>query len=159
MTRLFSTTLLTTATLLLTAPGADGQLTHTQAIGLEAARSMMAAAEAEADRNDWPVAIAIVDAAGDLILFQKRDGTPPATIDIAIDKARTAARLKQPTAVFEEAVAAGRVALTAVDGILPLQGGVPVTVDGEVIGAVGVSGVTSEQDEQVAEAGVDGLGG
>lgn len=159
MIRFLSPALLTTATLLLAAPGADGQLARTPAIGLEAARTMMVAAEAEADRNDWPVAIAIVDAAGDLILFQKRDGTPPASIDIAIEKARTAARLKQPTVVFEEAVSAGRVALTAVDGILPLQGGVPVTVDGQVIGAVGVSGVTSEQDEQVAEAGVEALGG
>ncbi|MDZ7779772.1 MAG: heme-binding protein [Gemmatimonadota bacterium] len=159
MTRLLRPTVFAAAMLLLTAPGADGQLLDKQVVSLDAARTMMAAAEAEANRNDWPVAIAIVDAAGELILFQKLDGTQAASIDIAIDKARTAARLKRPTKALEDAISSGRTALAAVDGILPLQGGVPITVGGEVIGAVGVSGVTSQQDEQVAEAGVEALGG
>ena len=120
---------------------------------------MMAAAEAEAARNGWPVAIAIVDASGELIVFHKLDGTQSASIDIAIGKARTAARLRRPTKALEDAIASGRMALAAVEGITPLEGGVPITVEGQVIGAIGVSGVTSQQDAQVAQAGVGALGG
>ncbi|MEX2471392.1 MAG: heme-binding protein [Gemmatimonadota bacterium] len=136
---------------------AHAQLSSARVITLDAARTMMAAAEAEATRNSWPVAIAIVDAAGELILFQKLDGTQAASIDIAIGKANTAARLRRPTKALEDAIASGRMALAAVDGILPLEGGVPIVVDGQVIGAVGVSGVTSQQDAQVAQAGVSAL--
>lgn len=141
------------------APSASAQLTETRVVTLDAARTMMAAAETEALRNQWPVAIAIVDAAGELILFHKLDGTQPASIDIAIGKANTAARMRRPTKALEDAIAGGRVALAAVDGLLPLEGGVPILVDGQVIGAIGVSGVTSQQDAQVAEAGVRALGG
>jgi len=140
------------------APAASGQLLDAKVVSLDAARAMMAAAESEALRNQWPVAIAIVDAAGELILFHKLDGTQAASIDIAIGKANTAARMRRPTKVLEDAIAGGRLALTAVDGLLPLEGGVPIIVDGQVIGAIGVSGVTSQQDAQVAEAGIRALG-
>ena len=155
--RLLPSALFAAALLVAPPTSAHAQLSSAPVITLDAARAMMAAAEAEATRNAWPVAIAIVDAAGELILFQKLDGTQAASIDIAIGKASTAARLRRPTKALEDAIASGRMALAAVEGILPLEGGVPIVVDGEVIGAVGVSGVTSQQDAQVAEAGVAAL--
>src|SRR5690606_38174958 len=136
---------------------ARAQLLESRTLSLEAAKGMAAAAEAEARRNDWPVAIAIVDAHGGLIHFQRLDGTQAASLEIAVGKARTAARFRRPTKALEDALAAGRTALLGVEGILPLEGGIPVTVDGEVVGAIGVSGVTSQQDAQVAQAGLDAL--
>ena|SRR5215207_1533653 len=129
----------------------------TKYITLQAAKMMMAAAEAEAVKNNWSMAIAIVDAAGNMILFQKLDETQPGSIAVATNKARTAANFKRPTKVLEDMVTSGRSAFLAIDGLLPLQGGVPVTVDGKVIGAVGVSGGTAAQDEQVALAGIAAL--
>lgn len=136
---------------------ARAQLLQTQTLSLQAARTMAAAAEAEARENNWNVAIAIVDAAGELILFHRLDQTQPASLDIAIGKARTAARFRRPTKVLEDAVAGGRTVLLAVDDVVPLEGGLPIVVDGRVIGAVGVSGVTSQQDAQVAQAAIDAL--
>ena len=127
-------------------------------ITLEAAKQMAAAGEAEARKNGWNVAIAIVDANGGLILFQKLDETQPGSIAVAQAKARTAALFKRSTKAMEEAVAAGKLAFLAVEGNLPMQGGLPVVVEGKVIGAVGVSGVTSAQDEQIADAVLRGLG-
>jgi len=128
-------------------------------ITLEAAKKMAAAGEAEARKNGWNVAIAVVDAGGGLILFQKLDDTQPGSIAVAQGKARTAALFKRPTKVMEEAIAAGKQAFLAVEGIVPMQGGLPVIVEDKVIGAVGVSGVASAQDEQVAQAALRGLGG
>lgn len=142
---------------LLRPAAAPAQLLETRALSLEAARTMAAAGEAEARRNGWTVAIAIVDAAGELILFHKLDGTQPASVDIALQKASTAARFKRPTKALEDAVVAGRTVLLAVQGVTPLEGGIPVVADGQVIGAVGVSGVTSQQDAQVAAAAVAAL--
>ena len=127
-------------------------------ITLEAAKAMMAAAEAEAIGNDWKMAISIVDAAGNLILFEKLDDTQPGSIAVATNKAKTAANFKRPTRVLEDLVASGRTVFLAIDGLLPLQGGVPITADGRVIGAIGVSGGTAAQDEQVALAGIKALG-
>lgn len=155
--RIFAPALLAAALLVAQPSSARAQLSSAPVVTLDAARTMMAAAEAEATRNGWPVAIAIVDAAGELILFHKLDGTQAASIDIAIGKANTAARLRRPTKALEDAIASGRMALAAVDGILPLEGGVPIVVDGQVIGAIGVSGVTSQQDARVAQAGVAAL--
>lgn len=126
-------------------------------ITLEAAKKMAAAAEAEARKNGWNVAIAIVDASGGLILFQKLDETQPGSIAVAQGKARAAALFKRPSKAMEEAIAGGKLAFLAVEGIVPMQGGLPVIVEGKVIGAVGVSGVTSAQDEQVAQAAVGGV--
>lgn len=130
----------------------------TKFITLEAAKKMMAAGEAEARKNGWNVAITICDANGDLIMFQKIDDTQNGSIAVSQGKARAAALFKRPSRVLEEMIAGGKTAFLAVDGIVPLQGGVPVTADGRVIGAVGVSGVTSAQDEQVAMAAVGVLG-
>lgn len=126
-------------------------------ITLEAAKSMAVAGEAEARKNGWNVAIAIVDAGGGLILFHKLDETQPGSIGVAQGKARTTALFKRPTKALEEAVAAGKQGFLAVDGVVPIQGGLPVIVDSKVIGAVGVSGVTSAHDEQVAQAALGGL--
>jgi uncharacterized protein GlcG (DUF336 family) len=127
-------------------------------ITLEAAKKMAAAGEEEARKNGWNVAIAIVDASGGLILFHKLDETQPGSIAVAQGKARAAALFKRPSRAMEEAIAAGKVAFLTVEGIVPMQGGLPVIVEDKVIGAVGVSGVTSAQDEQVAQAAIEVLG-
>jgi glc operon protein GlcG len=127
---------------------------NTQFITLKAAQAMLAAGEAEASANNWNVAITIVDIGANLIMFQKMDGTQMGSIDVSIGKARTAANFKRPTKDMEEMIAGGRTPFLAIDGIVPIQGGVPVIINDTVIGAVGVSGVTSAQDEQVAMAAV-----
>jgi uncharacterized protein GlcG (DUF336 family) len=131
---------------------------NTLYITLEGARKMMAAAEAEARKNNWNVVIAIVDAGANLILLQKLDGTQSASINIAIGKARTAVNFKRPSKAMEEMVTNGRLAFLTIEGLLPLQGGLPILWEGKVIGAVGVSGVKSAEDEQVARAAIDALG-
>jgi len=127
-------------------------------ITLEAAQMMAAASEAEARKNNWNVAIAILDGGANLILFQKMDDTQLGSIDVAIGKARTAVNFKRPTKAIEELIAGGRAGFLALEGVTPLQGGLPVIVDGKAIGAVGVSGVLSTQDEQVAQAAINALG-
>ena len=141
---------------LLSLPAA-AQTADRKVITLDGAKAILAAAEAEAAKNKWTVAIAVVDESGNLIAFHKLDDTQMGSIDIAIGKARTAARMKRPTKALEDAVAGGRTVMLAVEGITPLEGGVPVLLDGRVIGAVGVSGVTSQQDAQVAQAGAAAL--
>lgn len=128
-------------------------------ITLEAAKKMAAAGEAEARKNGWNVAIAIVDASGGLILFHKLDETQPGSIAVAQGKARTAALFKRPTKAMEEAIAGGKMGFLAMDGVIPVQGGLPIVVEDKVIGAVGVSGVTSAQDEQVAMAALAAISG
>src|SRR5437899_1044946 len=131
----------------------------TKYITLEDAKKATAAAEAEARKNNWNVAIAVLDAGANLIFFEKMDDTQLGSVNIAIGKARTAVNFKRPTKAIEDIVAGGRQAFLALEGITPLQGGLPVVADGKVIGAVGVSGVMSSQDEQVAQAAVNVLGG
>jgi uncharacterized protein GlcG (DUF336 family) len=135
----------------------DSVLGDSKYITLEAAKKMMAAAEAEARKNDWTVAVAIVDAGANLILFQKMDDTQPGAVTVSVGKARTAANFKRPTMALEEMINGGRTAFLAVEGITPVQGGLPVIIDGKLLGAVGVSGVRSPQDEQVAKAAIDAL--
>jgi uncharacterized protein GlcG (DUF336 family) len=131
----------------------------TKYITLDDAKRAMVAAEAEARKNNWNVAIAILDAGGHLILFQRMDDTQIGSVNIAMGKARTAVNFKRPTKAMEDIVAGGRMAFLAVEGITPVQGGLPVVVDGKVIGSVGVSGVQSSQDEQIAQAAVNVLQG
>jgi glc operon protein GlcG len=130
----------------------------TKYITLDDAKKAIAAAEAEARKNSWNVAIAILDAGGHLIFFQKMDDTQIGSINIAIGKARTAVNFKRATKAIED-MAISRPVFLALDGITPIQGGLPVVVDGKVIGSVGVSGVQSSQDEQVAQAAVNVLQG
>lgn len=136
---------------------AQAQTADRKVITLDGAKAILAAAESEALKNKWTVAIAVVDESGNLIAFHKVDDTQVGSIDIAIGKARTAARMKRPTKALEDAVAGGRTVMLAIEGLTPLEGGVPVMLGGRVIGAVGVSGVTSQQDAQVAQAGVAAL--
>jgi uncharacterized protein GlcG (DUF336 family) len=125
---------------------------------LEAAKRLAAAAETEALQHGWTVAVAVVDPAGGLILFHSLDGTQPASQDLAVLKARAAARFKRPTKVFEEAIAGGRTALLTVPDLVALEGGLPVLAQGQVLGAVGVSGMTSVEDGVVAAAAIAALG-
>ena len=136
---------------------ASAQLADKKVLTLEGAKKVSAAAEAEARKNNWNVVIAVVDDGGHLIHLQRIDGTQTGSIDVAIQKARTAQAFKRPTKVFEEAIAGGRNALIALHGALPLEGGLPIMVGGQLVGAIGVSGVKSTEDGQIAKAGVDSL--
>jgi glc operon protein GlcG len=126
-------------------------------IGNEAAKKIGAAAAAEARKNGWPVCIAVVDYHGELVYFERLDNTQLGGVGVAMEKARTAARFKRATKVLEDGVAGGRNALLRLGDAIPIQGGLPIVVDGKFIGAIGVSGVTSQQDEQVAAAGLAAL--
>jgi glc operon protein GlcG len=117
------------------------------------ARNALAAAEADARAKSLLVSIAVVDPAGDLVAFVRMDGASPASTDISRGKARTAARFKRPTQALQQAAAQGQVGLVTFEGATLVEGGVPITVDGQVVGAVGVSGGTSTQDGQIAQAG------
>lgn len=120
----------------------------------EGARRIAAAAAEEAQRNRWNVSIAVVDEHGELLFFARLDGSHQQSVDISLAKARTAARWRRETKSLQDAVAEGRTVLLAVEGMIPLEGGVPIIYQGRVIGAVGVSGVTSAQDAQIAAAGI-----
>jgi uncharacterized protein GlcG (DUF336 family) len=122
------------------------------------AKKAMAAAEAEATRNNWGVAIAIVDSGANLVMLQRLDNAQLSSVRIAQQKARTAAEFRRPTKVFEDAVAGGGIGLRVLTfGASVAEGGVPIVSGGKVIGAIGVSGVQSHQDAQVAQAGADAL--
>lgn len=127
-------------------------------ISLEVARKAADAAIAEARKNGWNVAAAVVDGAGELVFFERMDNTQSASMVIAQEKARTAAKFKRPSKALEEALAGGRQAILALPGATPVEGGIPLVLDGKIIGAIGVSGVTSPQDGQCAQAGADTLG-
>jgi len=121
----------------------------------ETAKKVAAAALAEARKNNWNMAAAVVDPAGDLVYFEKLDGTQAASVTIAVDKARSSARFKRPTKALQDTLAAGGDGLRVLrlDGAIPVEGGVPILVDGKIVGAIGVSGGTSAQDGQCAAAG------
>jgi len=137
---------------------ANAQLADKKVLTLEAAKKIAAAAEGEARKNNWNVVIAVVDDGGHLIYLQRIDGTQTGSIDVAIGKARTSAAFKRPTKVFDE-LAKTRPSITSISPTaVLLEGGIPVVAGGQVVGAVGVSGVTSQQDAQVAEAGIAALG-
>ena len=131
----------------------QAQLIEKQALTLEGVKRIVAAAEAKARVEGARVVIAVVDEGGNLLLLQRLDDTQVASVNVGIDKARTAAIFRRPSKVFEEQVRNGRVAALALHGAVPLQGGVPIVVDGKVIGAIGVSGETPSQDEDIALAG------
>ncbi|MDQ3137825.1 MAG: heme-binding protein [Gemmatimonadota bacterium] len=124
------------------------------ALTLEAAKAMAAAAERFALERGWTVAIAIVDPGGGLMLFHCLENTQPASQDIAVLKARTAARFHRPTKALEDGIHAGRGALLSLSGVVALEGGLPVLSAGRVVGAIGVSGMTSPEDGEVAAAGL-----
>src|SRR4051794_25576171 len=125
-------------------------------IGVEAAKKVAAAAVAEAKKNNWTMAITIVDTGGSLVYFEKMDGTQIGSITVSIEKARTAALFKRPTKAFQDTVAAGGEGLRilSLPGAVPVEGGIPLVMDGKIVGAIGVSGGTSAQDATAAQAGV-----
>jgi glc operon protein GlcG len=137
----------------------SGHTREVRTLTLEGAKAIAAAGEAEARQREWRVAIAVVDPEGGLILFHSLDGTQPASQDIAMAKARTAARFKRPTKALEDAIAGGRTALLGVPWALPLEGGVPVTLDGRIVGAIGVSGMASSEDGIIAAAALGAFAG
>lgn len=126
-------------------------------INLETAKKVGAAAVAEARKNNWNVAIAIVDNHVMLVYYEMLDDTQTASATIALEKARTSATYRRTTKELEDGIAGGRVAILGLPGATPIEGGLPIVVGGKMIGAVGVSGVTSQQDGVVAKAGVDAL--
>ncbi len=134
-------------------------LPYGEPVRMEQAEKIMAAALQEATKNNWTMAIAIVDAGGHLVLFKKMDNTQIGSIDVAIGKATTANHFKRPTKVFEDAVAGGGVGLRVLSlpHVTTLEGGEPIIVNGKIIGAIGVSGALSSQDDQVAKAGLTAL--
>jgi glc operon protein GlcG len=121
----------------------------------ENAKKAAAAALAEARKNNWNMAAAVVDPAGDLVYFEKLDGTQAASVNIAVDKARSSARFKRPTKALQDVLAAGGegLRLLGLQGAVPVDGGVPILIDGKIVGAIGLSGGTSAQDGQCAAAG------
>ena len=129
------------------------QLIEKTALTLEGAKKIAAVAEAKAKAEGARVVIAVVDEGGSLLLLERMDDTQVASVNIGIDKARTAAIYRRPSKVFEDQVKNGRVSALALHGAVALQGGVPIIVDGKVIGAIGVSGETPSQDEDIAMAG------
>ena len=133
--------------------------TYGSTVNLEQTKKVLAAAEAEAIKQGWNVAIAVVDTAGNLVGFIKRDDTQSASIMVAQDKARTAALYKRPSKAFQDMVAGGGLGLRVMTmrDVVAAEGGVPLVVDGKIIGAVGVSGVNSDQDGIVATAGAAAL--
>jgi len=120
---------------------------------------VMAAAELEAAKNSWTVAITILDSGGNLVMFHKLDNAQLSAVTVSQGKARTALQFKRPSKDLDDAIARGGAGnrLLALKDITPLEGGIPIVVDGKIIGSVGVSGVQSNQDAQTAQAGIDAL--
>jgi len=126
------------------------------AITLEQAKKVLAGAEAEAVKNKWNVVIAILDSGGNLVALHRMDGAQWGSLEVAKDKARSAVAFRRPTKVFQDAIAQGgaNVRLLNLSGASLLEGGIPIVADGKIIGSIGVSGVTSEQDAQIGQAGI-----
>jgi uncharacterized protein GlcG (DUF336 family) len=135
------------------------QISYGLAISTEGAKKAAAAAITEAQKNNWNMAIAIVDTGGHLVYFEKMEGTQTGSVDLAIEKARTAALFRRPTKVFQDGVAAGGegIRLLRLTGAIPIDGGVPIIVDGKLVGSIGISGGSGGQDGQVAMAGASSV--
>ena len=128
-------------------------------VNLETARKIMAAASAEAKKNSWPMAIAIVDNAGQLVAYERMDNTQTASVHVAVEKAVSSATYRRSTKVFQDLVAGGGIGMRilGLPGAVPIEGGLVLMQDGKLIGAIGVSGMASDQDGVVAKAGVDAI--
>jgi glc operon protein GlcG len=133
--------------------------TYGSAIQLNTAKRAVAGAISEAARNGWTMAVAIVDPAGDLVCFEKMDETQTGSVTVSQSKARSAARFKRPTKAFQDALTStpDGLRILGIEGAVPVEGGLPIVVDGKIVGAIGVSGGTSQQDGQCAKAALDAL--
>ncbi|MBS0296764.1 MAG: heme-binding protein [Proteobacteria bacterium] len=127
------------------------------AVTLDQAKRIVAAAEAEARKHGYAMAFAVVEPSGDLVFFEKMDNTQYGSIAIAQGKAKTAALFKRPSKAFGDALTSGRTAILSFDGVIAVEGGIPIVVDGRIIGAIGASGGSSEQDGAMAAAGLAAL--
>ncbi|HZE70894.1 MAG TPA: heme-binding protein [Pyrinomonadaceae bacterium] len=143
--------------LTITAVGAKAQLSVKRVLTLNVAKKIAAAAEAEALKRGSTVVIAVVDDGGYLLVLERLDDTQVASVEVGIAKARTAAIFRRPSKVFEDQVREGRVAALGLPGAAPLQGGIPIVFEGKVIGAIGVSGNTPQEDEDIAKVGAAAL--
>lgn len=128
-------------------------------ISLEQAKKVMTGAEAEARKNNWNVVIAILDSGGNVVMLHRMDGAQFGSIEVAHDKAYSAVAYRRPTKVFQDAIAQGgaNLRILGLKGASPVEGGIPLILDGKLAGAIGVSGGTSQQDAQVGQAGIDAL--
>ena len=137
----------------------DAPPSYGSAITLEQAKKVAAAAEAEAKKNKWNVYIVVVDSSTNVVLMQRMDDAQLGSLNVAQKKAFTAAAFKRSTKVFEDGIAKGGVGMRILgnDQAMPIEGGLPIFVNGKIVGAIGVSGVTSEQDGIIAKAGVEAL--
>lgn len=150
--------IITTLVLLLSATGiAQAQLATKRVLTLTVAKKIAEAAEAEALRRGATVVIAVVDDGGYLLVLERLDDTQVASVEVGIAKARTAAIFRRPSKVFEDQVREGRIAALGLPGAAPLQGGIPIVFEGKVIGAIGVSGNTPQEDEDIAKVGAAAL--
>jgi len=139
---------------LLLAPPAEAQILDSQELSLQAVKAVASAAAAEARANNWNVVIAIVDAGGHLLYLERMDGVQTGSVQVATDKAKSAAAFRRPTLAFHEGVASGNLILLGLSGAVPVEGGVPLmSPEGHLLGAIGVSGVTAQQDGIIAGAG------
>jgi glc operon protein GlcG len=126
-------------------------------VTLEIAKKAVTAAAAEAHKNNWKMAFAVADTAGNLVYFEKMDNTQTASIKIAIVKARAAATYRRATKTFADAMAGGNTAVLGLPGAIPSEGGIPIVIDGKIIGAIGASGGTGQQDGVASQAGLNAL--
>jgi glc operon protein GlcG len=128
-------------------------------INLEQAKKVISAAQVEARKNNWPVAVAIVDLHGFLVAYERMDNTQTGSVQISIDKAASAAMYRRSTKVFQDAVAGGGAGLRSLNlrGASTVEGGLPLIVDGKIVGGIGVSGVNADQDGVVAKVGADAM--
>ena len=136
-------------------PAAPANIPYGISISADAAKKIAAAAIAEARKNNWAMAVAVVDTGGYLVYFERMQDTQLGSVEVSIDKARSAALFRRPTKSFQDTLAAGGAGLRmlSLKGAVPVEGGIPLIVDGKVIGAVGASGGTSDQDGRTAQAG------
>ena len=128
-------------------------------INLDAAKKVAASAVTEARKNNWTMAVAVTDTGGNLVYFEKMDGTQTGSVEVAISKGRSAVLFKRPTKAFQDTLASGGEGLRVLGlkGAVPVEGGLPLLMDGKIVGGIGVSGGTSQQDGVVAKAGADAL--
>lgn len=145
------------ATLFLIPADSFAQQESAKVLTLEEAKRIADAAEERARQDDWTVVITVVDSGGHLLLLRRIDGTQIGSVNIAIEKAQTAVYYKRPTKAFQDGVAGGNTGILRLPEVLPFEGGIPITHEGHVIGGIGVSGVTAEQDGIIANAGLDAL--
>ena len=130
-------------------------------VGVDVAKKAAAAALDEARKNNWKMAVAVVDPNGDLVYYEKMDNTQLGSSQVSIGKARSAARFKRPTKAFQDGLAAGGAGLRilGIEGAVPVEGGIPIVLDGKIVGAIGVSGDSSDHDGICAQAGVNSVTG